>query len=95
MPEHNSINDHNRVERIVLVVNTFRELPPAERNRNGDMAPPVKKTATDNGICVVRSGDLYLMWLKTLEGMSKQEVFDTLFATEGIYEPPTDQVQDS
>ena len=91
MPEHNAKNEATRVERIVLVVNTFRDLPFAERDRNSDMTAPVKKTATDNGICVVRSGDLYSLWLKTLDGMSKQEVFDTLFATEGIYDPPAPQ----
>ena len=88
MPEHNAKNDGARVERIVLVVNTFRESPPSKRDRSGDMTAPVKRTATDNGICVVRSADLYFLWLKTLKGMALQEVFDTLFATEGVYNPP-------
>lgn len=87
MPENNTRNEGGLVERIVLVVNTFRDSPPAERNHSGDMTGPVKKTATDNGICVLRSVDLYFLWLKTLEGMTVQNIFDTLFATEGIYEP--------
>ena len=89
MPDHNSKNELDRVERIVLVVNTYRDIPFADRDRNNDMATPVKKTATDNGICVVRSGDLYKMWLKIVDGsMTKQDVFNTLFSTDGIYEPP-------
>lgn len=87
LPEHNAKNENGRVERIVLVVNTFRDFPPRERDRTRDMTAPVKKTAADNGICVVRSADLYDLWVETLEGLSMQEVFDKLFATEGIYDP--------
>ena len=84
IPEHNARNEGGRIERIVLVVNTFRELPPAERDHTSDMTGPVIKTATDNGICVVRSADLYELWLQTLDGTTVQEVFDTLFMTEGV-----------
>lgn len=89
MPEHNAKNEGARVERIVLVVNTFRDSPPAERDPSRDMTEPVKKTATDNGICVVRSVDLYSLWLKTLNGMTIQQIFDTLFATAGVYKLPS------
>ena len=87
MPEHNSKNEVDRVERIVLVVNAFRDVPLAERKRDSGMTAPVKKTATDNGICVVRSSDLYDLWLKGLDGTPKQEVFNALFSTDGIFDP--------
>jgi len=86
-PEHNARNQSGRVERMVLVVNTFRESPPAERDRDGDITDPVIKTTTDNGICVARSADLYQLWLKTFDSMTVQDVFDTLFDTEGVYDP--------
>ena len=94
LPEHNSRNETTRIERIVFVVNTHRDIRFADRDRNGDVTTPSLKMATDNHMCIVRSGDLYLWWLKTLEGASKQKVFDMLFATGGIYEPPEDKAKD-
>ena len=49
LPEHNSKNDGTRAERIVLVVNTFRDLPFGQRDRNGDMTDPVKKLQLTTG----------------------------------------------
>ena len=87
IPEHNARNEHGRVERIVLVVNTECKTELEKRNRTNDITPPVKKTVTDNKICVLRSCDLYQLWLKTLEGLPTQKVFDTLFNCEGIFTP--------
>lgn len=84
LPEHNEKNEEGRIERIVLVVNTQCNKKVKERERNGDITQPVKQTVLDNHICVVRSVDLYNMWLEVLKGKKVTEIFDTLFENEGI-----------
>lgn len=87
MPEHNARNEHGRVERIVLVVNTQCKTKLPDRNRQSDISVPVKSTAIDNHICVIRSCDLYELWLETLKGKPLQEIFDSLFNYEGVWKP--------
>lgn len=90
IPEHNERNECGRVERIVLVVNTECKTKIEERNRQNDMSEPVKGTATDNHICVIRSYDLYGLWLEVLAGSkSVRDIFDRLFDCDGIWEPQT------
>jgi hypothetical protein len=86
MPQHNARNKLGRVERIVLVVNTECKTKLGDRNRLNDISDPVKKTVTDNHICVIRSYDLYKLWSKTLAGMPVQQVFDMLFECDGVFE---------
>lgn len=87
MPEHNARNEHGRIERIVLVVNTQCKTKPSDRNRQNDISAPVRSTVADNHICVIRSCDLYELWLETLQGKSLQEIFDLLFDNEGVWKP--------
>jgi hypothetical protein len=86
LPEHNEKNQNGRVERIVLIVNTQNELPLEKRTRKEDITDPVIRTATDNHICIVRSCDLYQLWMQTLGGLPVQKIFDGLFGCEGIYD---------
>lgn len=86
MPEHNARNEKGRTERIVLVVNTQRNKRIEKRNGKGDITAPVKTTVMDNKICVIKSVDLYKMWLETLEGKKVRDIFDVLFDCEGIFE---------
>ena len=87
LPEHAANNLEERKERIVLVVNTQRDTPLDNRNRRSDITSPVRRLAEDNHLCVIRSVDLYDLWLRTLEGLAIQEAFNILFNTNGIYEP--------
>ena len=87
LPEHHSKNAEGRQERIVLVVNTQRDTEIEKRDRASDITPTVKAIVKDNHICVIRGVDLYDIWLKTLQGLSANKVFDLLFSTEGVYEP--------
>jgi len=86
LPEHNEINQNGRVERIVLVVNTQNELPLEKRTRKDDITEPVIRTAKDNHICIIRSCDLYQLWIRILSVLPLQKVFDSLFNCEGIYD---------
>jgi hypothetical protein len=86
LPEHNSKNQNGRIERIVLIVNTQIEEPLEKRSRKDDITSPVLDIAKDNHICVIRSCDLYRLWLLTQEGVSLQKIFDILFEHEGIYD---------
>ena len=88
LPEHNARNEHSRMERIVLVVNTDARTKIENRDRTDDITRPVRKTVGDNKICVVRSCDLYRLWLQTLEGLQVQQVFDMLFDCDNIFELP-------
>ncbi len=81
LPEHREKNQRGRIERIVLVVNTQMELPLGKRSSKGDITPPVLDIAKDNHICVVRSCDLYKLWL---HGEPLQKIFDLLFNFEGV-----------
>lgn len=87
MPDHNARNERGRVERIVLVVNTQCKTKLDGRNRQNDVSRHVRDTCTDNHICVIRSCDLYGLWLETLNGKRLQEIFDSLFECEGIWRP--------
>ena len=86
LPEHNAKNEQNRVERIVLAVNTQHKKKLEERDQAGDITQPVRQIIIDNHICVVRTCHLYDLWLETLRGLPVQGVFDKLFNCEGIYE---------
>jgi hypothetical protein len=87
LPDHNAKNEQNRVERIVLAVNTQHKKKLDERDQAGDITQTVGKIIIDNHICVVRTCHLYDLWLETLKGLPVQSVFDKLFNCEGIYEP--------
>jgi len=86
LPEHNEKNANGRLERIVLVVNTQFEIPLENRITKDDITSPVLDISKDNHICVIRSCDLYRLWLLTQNGMSLQDIFDILFQTEGIFD---------
>lgn len=86
IPELNERNEAGRIERIVLAVNTERDTELENRNRATDITKPVRRTVEDNRICVVRTCDLYQLWLRTLDGLAAQEVFDMLFECDGIFE---------
>ncbi len=89
LPEHNAKNEHSRIERIVLVVNTEARTKIEDRDRKDDITSHVRRTVGDNKICVVRSCDLYRLWLQTLDGLQVQEVFDMLFDCDSIFELPS------
>ncbi len=86
LPDHNEKNQSGRVERIVLIVNTQSESPLEKRTRKDDITQPVLRIAEDNHICIIRSCDLYQLWISTISGLPLQQVFDTLFDCEGIYD---------
>lgn len=87
--EHEEVDeDGNRVERLVLVVNTQRKTTLGERNRSTDITRGARDLLADNHICIVRACDLYAMWLGTLDGqLTVKDVFNTIFDCEGVYEP--------
>lgn len=86
LPEHKERNQNGRVERIVLVVNTQSESPLEKRTRKDDITEPVVTIAKDTHICIIRSCDLYQLWMCTLGGLPLQKVFDSLFECESIYD---------
>lgn len=86
LPDHYAKNEQNRVERIVLAINTQHRKKLDERDQPSDITQPVRQIITDNHICVVRTCHLYDLWLETIKGLPVQTVFDKLFDCEGIYE---------
>jgi hypothetical protein len=86
LPESEEKNSSGRVERIVLVVNTYRDTPLADRTDDGDISGPVQSLIRKNGICLIRSCDLYNLWTKFPEKLSADEIFKQLFECEGIWQ---------
>lgn len=85
LPEHYEKNERGRTERIVLVVNTYCDVPIDKRQREDDITKPVLNIARDNHICIIRSCDLYELWGRMLEGFPLQKVFDSLFICDGLF----------
>jgi hypothetical protein len=85
-PTHIENNADERVERIVLAVNTHRETPLADRNDQDDFTKPVRDIAAKSEFCLVRTCDLYRLWLDHVNGTrSAQEIFDSIFRCAGLY----------
>jgi hypothetical protein len=92
LPIHFEKNAGERVEQIVLAANTHRDTPLADRHHEDDFTPPVKEMAAKNGFCLIRTCDLYRLWLDYLEGTrTAGEIFDSIFCCAGLYQypPPT------
>jgi len=86
LPTHIENNADERVERIVLAVNTHREAPVSDRNDQDDFTKPVKKIAANNQFCLIRTCDLYRLWLDYLDGTrTPEEIFDSIFCCAGLY----------
>ncbi len=86
LQEHTERNQSGRVERMLFVANTQCETPLEERTRRDDITNPVLTLTEDNHICIIRSCDLYQLWIEVLRGLPLQKVFDSLFDHEGIYD---------
>lgn len=89
LPEHEEKNAEGRTERIVLVVNTYRDTPLASRTDTDDISLQVRNLAKRNGICLVKSCDLYGLWNRWVEApekLSADDIFRQLFECEGIWQ---------
>ena len=90
LPENEGKNIGGRVERIVLVVNTYRDTPLVDRADEGDISIPVRNLVKNNGICLIRSCDLYNLWNlwdDSPEKLPADNIFNQLFECEGIWKP--------
>lgn len=85
-PTHIENNADERVERIVLAVNTHRETPIADRNDQDDFTKPVTDIAAKSEFCLVRTCDLYRLWLDHLSGTrTAEDIFNSIFSCAGLY----------
>jgi hypothetical protein len=88
LPEHSQKITDGKAERIVLVINTYRDTPLAERDEATDISTPVLNIIRRNGICLVRSKELYRLWQLLVESPrspSPDDIFEQLFDCEGIW----------
>jgi len=86
LPTHTEKNLAERTERIVLAVNTYRDTPVADRNDKDDFTEPVKKMAGDIRFCLIRTSDLYALWLDHIAGRrTAAGIFDSIFSCVGLY----------
>lgn len=89
LPESEGKNTSGRVERVVLVVNTYRDTPLDKRIDEGDISGPVQNLLKNNGICLIKSRDLYNLWnlwAESPEKLSADDVFKQLFECKGIWQ---------
>jgi len=88
LPEHEEKIVSGQNERIVLVVNTYRDTPLANRTDSEDISVQVQNLVKKNGICLIKSCDLYALWKRWAESpgeLSTDEIFRQLFECEGIW----------
>jgi hypothetical protein len=86
LPTHTEKNAADRVERIVLAVNTYRDTPLGDREHEDDFTQPVRKIAASNEFCLIRTCDLYRLWLDYVEGTrNADDVFNSIFSCAGLY----------
>ena len=86
LPAHIEKNIPDRVERIVLAVDTYRDTPLADRTDKEDFTEPVKRIATNNEFCLIRTSDLYLLWMDYVAGTrTAAQIFDSIFSCAGLY----------
>ncbi len=90
LPEHEEKIVSGQNERIVLVVNTYRDTPLENRTDSEDVSMQVQNLVKKNGMCLIRSCDLYTLWKRWAESpgeLSTDEIFRQLFDCEGIWQP--------
>jgi len=90
LPENEAKNADGQVERVVLLVNTYRDTPLVDRTDKNDISVPVQNLVKKNGICIVRSCDLYKfwnLWVESPEKLPADDIFKQLFECEGILRP--------
>ena len=88
LPKHEEKTVGGENERIVLVVNTYRDTPLANRTDSEDISVQVQNLVKKNGICLIKSCDLYALWKRWAESpgeLSTDEIFRQLFECEGIW----------
>jgi hypothetical protein len=88
LPGSEEKNTDGRVERVILVVNTYRDTPLGDRTDKDDVSAPVQNLLKRNGICLIRSSDLYNLWNLWAESsgkLSADDIFKQLFECEGIW----------
>lgn len=80
--------EHNQdglMERMVLVVNTFRE--DDLKDRTDDISVHVRTAAERNGLCILRSSDLYRLWRDFVGNKrAPRDIFGEIFNTVGVFE---------
>lgn len=89
LPEHTEKNTGGRIERIVLVVNTYRDTPLVRRTDETDISAPVRNLVTGNRICLIKSCELYdlwNLWVDSPEKLPPDDIFKQLFECEGIWQ---------
>jgi hypothetical protein len=89
LPEHNEKIANGQAERIVLIVNTFRDTARENRNEKDDISVPVQELVRRNNICLIRSRDLYFLWKLWIESpgkLSREDIFKQLFDCKGIWQ---------
>jgi hypothetical protein len=91
LPTNVQNNANGEVERIVLIVNTYREKKdPRSRNHKDDFTQPTREIAENNGVCYLRTYDLYRLWLDYLdESRSSSEIFEEVFNRVQLLLSPT------
>ena len=87
LPTNVDNNSQGLRERIVLVVNTFRDDDLDSRDLTDDISQPTQTIANNNSFCIIRSIDLYKLWNDFVDDKrTASEIFEAIFQTQGIFE---------
>ena len=91
LPLHVGRNLDKRSEKIVIVANTYRDIPLMERTDKEDISPAVCWLLENNDICLIRSVDLYHLWKKladSQDALPSADFFRSLFECKGVWSQP-------
>lgn len=89
LPEHEERNVGGQIEKVVLVVNTYRDMPLGSRTDSNDISVHVSNLVERNKICLIRSCDVYYLWNLWVDSpnkLSADDIFKQLFDCEGIWQ---------
>ena len=88
LPENEEKNVGGQFERIVLVINTYRDTPLASRTDEDDISPHVRNLVERNGVCLIKTCNLYNLWnlwVESPEKLPADDIFKQLFDCKGIW----------
>lgn len=72
-------------EKILLLVNTYRNMDVKERTKKENFTETVVKIAQDNEFCLMKTKDLYFMWKSFLNGEDPRKTLAQVFTAKGEF----------
>ncbi len=73
-------------EKIVFMVNTYRNIDITERTSKEHFTSPVIEMSKNNHIALITTSNLFKIWVKRLTGEPVEKIFSDLFVCNGVFD---------